>query len=339
MKIDLRSDTVTRPTPAMLSAMMNAPVGDDVFGDDPTVKRLEERMAELFGKEAALFCPSGTMCNQIALKAHTQPGGEIVCHAEAHIFLYEGGGAAMHSGCSVKPLLGERGVFGGAQVLAAVNPADAHYAHTALVSIENTANRAGGTLWSLSEIADVAEACRSAALPLHLDGARIFNACVAGGYSPHEVATSVDSVSVCLSKGLGCPVGSVLLGHREFIAKAHRLRKVFGGGMRQVGYLAAAGLYALDHHIERLAVDHRHAEQLGDVLCKLPWVKQVHSVKTNIVVVDLAEPKRQQQLLHAMSEKGVLAVAFGAGKLRFVTHLDVDERQCDAACGVFESLN
>ncbi len=262
--IDLRSDTVTKPTPGMLDAMLRAEVGDDVWGEDPTVSALEESTAHRFGMEAGLFCPSGTMTNQIAIRVHTQPQQEVICHKQSHIYLYEGGGIAYNSLASVRLLDGERGLLNAEDVAAAINPDDIHYPETALVAIENTVNKGGGACYSLERIASISRICQEHHLPLHLDGARVFNALVATNESPGAYGQYFDSISVCLSKGLGAPVGSVLLGSHAFIHQARRVRKVFGGGMRQAGYLAAAGLYALNHHVERLLDDHRCARVLGE---------------------------------------------------------------------------
>ena len=266
MFIDFRSDTVTRPTPAMLNAMMEAPVGDDVFGEDPSVNNLEKRAAEMFGMEAGLFCPSGTMTNQIAIKCHTQPGDEVICDSTAHIYQYEGGGIAFNSGASVKLLSGDRGRISAQQVKEAINPDDVHRAHTSLVCLENTSNRGGGSCYDINNIKEIKKVCTEAGLPLHLDGARLFNAIVAKEENVLDYGRLFNSISICLSKGLGAPVGSVLLGTNTFIKKARRIRKVFGGGMRQAGYIAAAGLYALQNNISRLTNDHAAAKQIADAL-------------------------------------------------------------------------
>jgi len=252
MSIDFRSDTVTRPTPGMQEAMMKAPVGDDVFGEDPSINTLQEMTADMFGMEAALFCPSGTMTNQIAIKCHTQPGDEVICDESSHIYQYEGGGIALNSGASVKLLYGDRGRINARQVEEAIQPDDVHRAHTRMVSLENTSNRGGGSCYTFSEIQAIQQVCMRHDLAFHLDGARLWNAIVAKKEDPLHYGKVFDSISVCLSKSLGCPVGSLLLGTKDFIKKAKRYRKVFGGGMRQGGFMAAAGIYALEHHIERL---------------------------------------------------------------------------------------
>ncbi len=324
MYIDLRSDTVTQPSPAMRAAMAAAKVGDDVFGEDTTVIALEERLATLFGKEAGLFCPSGTMTNQIALNVHTRPGDEVLCEEGAHIYRYEGGGLMANSGCSVKLLPHERGRFTAQDVRAAYSdPGNPHLARTRVVNIENTCNRGGGALWDLGEVKRIRAVCNELGLAMHMDGARIFNALAASGVSAEEWGPPFDSVSICLSKGLGAPVGSVLVGDSAFIHEARRVRKRLGGGMRQAGIIAAAGLYALDHHVQRLAKDHAHAAELGRALAGLPFIAQVMPVESNIVVSTLRDAARLDALLQHLDRHGVRAMAFGPGMLRMVTHLDV----------------
>lgn len=325
MTIDYRSDTVTQPTPAMREAMMAAPLGDDVFGDDPTVNALEEKAAQLFGKEAALFCPSGTMTNQIAIKVHTRPGDEVVCDQLAHIYNYEGGGIAFNSGCSVRLLQGDRGRFTAQMVQDSINPDDPHFPHTSLVAIENTCNKGGGVIWDETEIARIGQLCRDNDLKYHLDGARLFNALVETGQGAAAAGAHFDSVSICMSKGLGCPVGSLLIGEKHFIHQARRLRKVFGGGMRQAGLLAAAAIYALDHHVERLKEDHQRAKALASICENQSWVRSVVPVETNIVVVELEDASQQTHMLDQLEANGVLAVPFGKGKIRFVTHLGISD--------------
>lgn len=338
--IDLRSDTVTRPTASMRAAMAEAPVGDDVFGEDPTVNQLEERLAALFGKEAGLFCPSGTMTNQIAVNIHTRPGDEVLCEEGAHIYRYEGGGVMANSGCSVKFLSHDRGRFTAASVRAAYNdPANPHLARTRLVNIENTSNRGGGALWDLDEVWRIRNVCDDLGLALHMDGARIFNAIVATDSSAQAWGAPFDTISICLSKGLGAPVGSVLVGGQESIHHARRIRKRFGGGMRQAGIIAAAGLHALDHHIERLAEDHAHARMLGTTLSSLPYVAHVVPVDTNIVVSTLKDPTRLEALLAHLESNGIRAMAFGPGMMRMVTHLDVGAVAIDRACDALASFN
>ncbi len=323
--IDLRSDTVTRPTSAMLEAMFKARVGDDVYEEDPTVRALEQETAARFGLEAGLFCPSGTMTNQIAIKAHTEPMSEVICEQTSHIYLWEVGGIAFHSGASVALLPGERGRLTAAQVEAAIRPQNVHYPTTSLISLENTHNRGGGSCYSLPELAAIAEVARRHRIPLHLDGARIFNALIATGQDAREYGRLFDTISVCLSKGLGAPVGSVLLGSRAFIQKTKRIRKVMGGGMRQAGYLAAAGLYALEHHVERLHDDHRRARQLSATLQAQPYVAEVLPVETNLVIFRLQPDVLSAAFLTQLEQAGMKASSFGPQMIRFVTHLDVDD--------------
>jgi threonine aldolase len=330
--IDLRSDTVTHPTPAMREAMFAAPVGDDVYGEDPTVNALEEKTARMFGMEAGLFCPSGTMTNQIAIKLHTQPGDEVICDRLAHIYNYEGGGIAFNSGASVRLVHGQRGIFTAADVADNINPDDVHYPRTALVALENTVNKGGGCYYSLAQIAEIRDVCRQHQIPLHLDGARIFNALVETGEDVAGLGTCFDTISVCLSKGLGAPVGSVLLGSKTQITKARRIRKVLGGGMRQAGFLAAAGLYALDNHVVRLKEDHARARILAQTLHGLPFVTEVIPVHTNIVIFSLSSANPTQQLLAYLKQSGILASAFSKNQIRMVTHLDFDDAMLETVC-------
>jgi threonine aldolase len=322
MLIDLRSDTVTKPTTLMLEAMFKAEVGDDVFGEEPTVNALEKKMAELFEKEAALFCPSGTMTNQIAIKVHTQPGDEVLCDVTAHIYNYEGGGVSSNSGVQIKLIQGEQGRISAKQVQESINPVFDWLTNTRLVCIENTGNRAGGSYYSLSQMKELSEVCKKNKLSFHLDGARIFNAIVENDYTTKDIGPLFDSISVCLSKGLGAPIGSVLLGDKEFIRKSRRVRKVFGGGMRQAGYLAAAGIYALDNHVERLKEDHRRAKELSFIISKLDYVEDVLPVDTNILIFNLKEHVNPEQFLQKLADKNIKAVSFGKQAIRFVTHLD-----------------
>ena len=285
--IDLRSDTVTRPTPEMLAAMMSAVVGDDVFGDDPTVKALEAKAAAMFGREAALYCPSGTMTNQVAINVHTRPGDEVICHRHAHVYYYEGGAMMKNSGVSVCLLDGPRGQITAAEVERNINPDDIHRPATTLVEVENSMNKGGGTIYDFREVQAISEVCKKHGLKLHLDGARLFNALAETGESPKAWAAMVDSVSICLSKGLGAPIGSLLIGDKAFIHLAKRVRKAFGGAMRQAGYLAAAGIYALDNNIGRLKEDNARAKHLGSLLEKHHLIESVIPVETNIVIFKL----------------------------------------------------
>lgn len=337
--IDLRSDTVTRPTKEMLNAMMHAPVGDDVFGEDPTINKLENMAAEMFGMEAGLFCPSGTMTNQIAIKLHTQPGDEIICHEYSHIYNYEGGGLAANSGCQTRLLKGERGFISAKDVEENIgNPHDVHAARTSLVSVENTVNKGGGSCYDFSTLEVIGEVARKHNLAYHIDGARLFNALVAKNQKAEDYGRLFDTISICLSKGLGCPVGSLLLGSKDHITQARRIRKRFGGGMRQAGYLAAAGIYALENHIERLAEDHEKAQELKSALEKCSWVDCIEPVETNIVIFYLKEGMSQKTFMDTLKENGILAVSMGQGKLRFVTHLDINSTQISQVSNVLEKI-
>ena len=324
MEINLISDTVTTPTKGMLAAMMSAKVGDDVFKEDATVNALEEKTAALFGMEAALFFPSGTMANQTAIKVHTQPGEQLICDHYAHIFNYEGGGVSFNSGVSCKLIAGHRGMITAKQVKAAINPPDFYHSPlTTLVCLENTTNKGGGAIWDINEMKAIKEVCTSNGLKFHLDGARIWNALAVTGEDPKLYGNLFDSISVCLSKGLGCPVGSVLLGSKDFIAKALRVRKVFGGGMRQAGFLAAAGIYALDHHRERLKEDNKKAKEIEAILSKKDFISSVSPVDTNIIIFELKESVLDAQaFMDKMNENNIRLISMGSGKLRLVTHLN-----------------
>ena len=338
MITDLRSDTFTKPTPAMLEAMMKAPVGDDVFGEDPTVNELEGFAANMFGMPAAIFCPSGTMTNQIAIKCHTQPGDEVICDKMSHVYVYEGGGIAFNSGAQVKPLEGERGRLSAQQVAEAINPDDVHKARTSLVSLENTANRGGGSCYDFSDIQQIKEVCLQNNLIYHLDGARLFNALVATGETPKQYGEAFDSISICLSKGLGAPVGSLLLGEKDFIKKARRIRKVFGGGMRQAGYLAAAGLYALQNNIERLQTDHDHAKQVADVLITKSFVGRVLPVETNILIFEVIDYYTPVSFCDRLKKDNILCVPISPTQVRMVTHLDIDNEMIKNLVSLLESM-
>lgn len=323
MEINLISDTVTKPTPAMLDAMFKAEVGDDVFKQDPTVNELERYTAAMFGKEAALFFPSGTMANQTAIKLHTQPGDEVICDKWSHIFLYEGGGVAANSGVSCHLVDGDRGKITAEQVRNVINDPEFYHAPiTRLVSIENTTNKGGGACYDLEELQKIKQVCEEHGLKYHLDGARLWNALVAKKQQPKDFGNLFDTISVCLSKGLGAPVGSVLVGSAADIKKALRIRKLFGGNMRQAGYLAAAGLYALKNNIERLAQDHQRAKELGEVLATKSWIKEVAPVETNIVIFTLQPAVDEQKFLEKLKQKSILMTSMGQGKLRMVTHMD-----------------
>jgi len=336
--IDLRSDTVTKPGPAMLEAMKNAAIGDDVFGEDPSVNELEQLAAERFGMEAAIFCPSGTMTNQIAIKCHTQPGDEVICDSLSHVYRYEGGGIAFNSGCQVSLLQGDRGRITSSQVLKAINPVDDHKSHSALVSLENTANRGGGSCYDFDEILKIKEVCSSNRLKFHLDGARLFNALVAKEEDPKAYGKAFDSISICLSKGLGCPVGSVLLGSGEMITKARRIRKVFGGGMRQAGSLAAAGIYALNNNVERLTEDHRRAGQIAVALAKKDFVGEILPAETNIVIFEVKGRFTPKQLAEKFAAQQIKLIAITATQIRIVVHLDITEQMVTEVIQFIQSL-
>lgn len=328
--IDLRSDTVTKPSAAMLDAMFAASVGDDVFGEDATVNLLEEKIAKEFNQEAALFCASGTMANQIAVKAHTQPMDEIILDKTAHIYYYETAGFAFHSGVSVKLVDGDKGRINAAQVLENIQPNFDWLPKTSLVCLENTSNKGGGSCYELANIKAIRDVCDAHQLKLHMDGARLYNALVEKKYTPQEIGALCDSVSVCFSKGLGAPVGSALIGKKEFIRKARRIRKVFGGGMRQAGYLAAACLYALENNIDRLAEDHAHARQIETVLTQVSWVTEVLPCETNILIFSVDDTQTSvEKVLAYLKENEVLAVQFGKHQIRLVFHLDISKEMVE----------
>ena len=333
--IDLRSDTVTKPTIEMKSFMMDAKLGDDVFEDDPSVRHLEDMAASMFGKEAGLFCPSGTMTNQIALMTHLKPGDEVICSRESHIYNYEGGGIARNAGASVRLIERKTGLLTVSDIADNINPDDVHQPVTKLVALENTCNRGGGNCYDINEIKAIKEFCDKIGLPVHLDGARLFNAIVKKDHSAEDYGACFDSISICLSKGLGAPLGSLLLGDAHFIKTARRNRKVLGGGMRQVGIVASAGTYALNHHVDRLKDDHEHAQIIANALANCSWINQVLDVETNIIVASLKDGFEPLKFLHKLEEDGVLAIPFGKGKIRMVTHLDVSSENVEK---VVESL-
>jgi len=326
MHIELRSDTFTLPTQGMKDAMFAAKLGDDVFNEDPTVKALEDKLAKMFGMEAALFAASGTMTNQIAIATHVGKGQEVICDAMSHIYVYEGGGIMANAGASVKLIAGDHGRISVEQIKEVISPDDIHFCETSLVSLENSMNKGGGAVYSTQALQEIADYCKENKLRLHLDGARIFNAIVATGQSPLQYGKWFDSISVCLSKGLGAPVGSVLLGSSEFIKKAKRVRKRMGGGWRQAGFLAAAGIYALDHHIDRLKEDHDRAKKIGAFCENLSWTKRVLPVETNIVIVELADHLHAPTFAIELKQKGIFCNSFGNHSLRFVTHLDFTDQ-------------
>jgi threonine aldolase len=336
--IDLRSDTVTRPTPAMLAAMQNAATGDDVFGEDPTVNELEAFVAAYFGMEAALFCPSGTMTNQIAIKCHTLPGDEVICESLSHVYIYEGGGIAFNSGSQVKPIDGDRGRITAEQILPAINPVFDYKARTSLVCLENTCNRGGGACYDLLAIEKISELCHKNSLKLHLDGARIWNAIVKNGENPCWYGQQFNSISVCLSKGLGAPAGSLLLGNSHLIKQARRIRKVMGGGMRQAGYLAAAGLFAIKEHLPLLAQDHLHAQAIANALADCAFVAYIQPVETNIIVFGVAAFTTAQAIADQLARHQVLCFAISATEVRMVTHLDISAQQVEQLIAIIKQL-
>ncbi|MFT3681106.1 MAG: GntG family PLP-dependent aldolase [Ferruginibacter sp.] len=338
MIIDLRSDTVTKPSAGMLEAMMKAPVGDDVFGEDESINKLEIIAANIFDKQSSIFCPSGTMTNQIAIKCHTQPGDEVICDKLSHVYQYEGGGIAFNSGCQVKLIDGERGMITAAQVQTGINPDADYKANSSLVCLENTTNRGGGSCYKFNDIQEIKEVCLQNNLKLHLDGARLFNAIVANKEDPKIYGQLFDTISICLSKGLGTPVGSLLLGDMAFIKKARRVRKVLGGGMRQAGYLAAAGIYALEHNIERLADDHEHARLIAAALQKKSFVKSMLPVETNIVVFEVTGDYTAKTLVDKLAQYNILAIDISPTQIRLVTHLDITRIMVDRFIELVETL-
>ena len=337
--IDLRSDTVTRPSAAMLEAMMKAKVGDDVFAEDPSINELEELAASMFGMEAAVFCPSGTMTNQIAIKVHTQPGDEVICDKLSHIYQYEGGGIGFNSGCASKLIDGDNGRITAEQVLENINPDELYKPISRLVSLENTSNRGGGSCYNWNDILAIREVCNNHPLQLHMDGARIFNAIVAKGESPKQYGEVFDSISVCLSKGLGAPVGSVLLGSKTFIHKARRVRKVLGGGMRQAGFLAAAGIFALEHNISRLAEDHHHAKAVAASLKGKSWVKEVIEPETNILIFEMVASVKAADIANLLKQQNILAFAISPTQIRMVFHLDVSSKMVEEVIAAINAIS
>lgn len=339
MIVDLRSDTFTKPSPAMREAIARAEVGDDVFGEDPTVNLLQEKVASMMGKEAGLFVASGTMGNQVAINGLTQPGDEVILESHAHIFYYEAGAPALLSGVQLHTLPGHNGVITAKQVEDAIRPDNSHFPPTRLICLENTHNRAGGKIYPLEEVRRIRDVADAHGIKMHLDGARLWNASVATGIPLEEYARYFDSVSVCFSKGLGAPVGSLIVGSEDFISRAHRYRKIYGGGMRQVGILAAAALYAVENNVERLAEDHRNARKLAETAAVLPGFSvDLDSVQTNIVIMEVDGAKyTAQQIVEVLEEQGILILAIGPAKLRAVTHLDISEEGIDRAIHVFKT--
>jgi len=339
MLIDLRSDTVTKPSKGMLDAMLTAEVGDDVYKEDPSVNTLEKRLADMFGMDEALYFPTGSMANQAALKLHTNPGEQVICDKYAHIYNYEGGGASFNSGISCKLIDGHRGMFTTEQVEASINPPDFYHSPlTSLIAIENTTNKGGGACWDLDELKKIRQVANNHKLGYHLDGARLWNALIAKRESPKQYGELFDTISVCLSKGLGCPMGSVLLGNSELMKGAIRVRKILGGGMRQVGFAAAAGLYALDNHFERLAEDHKKAKEIGEVLSKLHTVKKVERIETNIIIFELNDAVDETQFLNTLYERDIRIIGMGSNKLRMVTHLDYSNDMHAKLLRIFKNI-
>ena len=328
MRIDLRSDTVTQPTAGMKDAMFSAPIGDDVFGEDPSINALEVKVASYFNAEAALFCPSGTMTNQLAIRAHTRPGDEVICHEYSHIYQYEGGGVMANSGASVRLSRGPRGLVDPDELASLLRSAnDPHAPTSRVLSVENTMNKGGGACYDFKDLIALGTKAKENGLAYHLDGARLWNALIAKNDEARAYGPLFDTISVCLSKGLGCPVGSVLVGNKELIARAYRLRKMMGGGMRQAGLLAAAGIYALNHHIERLAEDHKRAQVIAQAINSYSWISKVEPVETNIVIFYVTEGLRPDAIIEKLASHDVHIVSMGEGKLRMVTHLDFDDDQ------------
>lgn len=339
MQIDLRSDTFTKPSTAMLNAMFTAKVGDDVFGEDPSVNYLEALAADMFGMEASIFCPSGTMTNQIAIKCHTQPGDEVICDELSHVYQFEGGGIAFNSASSVKLLQGDRGRIMAEQLSTSINNKfDVHKSNSSLVSLENTTNFGGGACYNFEEIIKIKEVCFQHNLKLHLDGARLFNAIIAKGETPKQYGEIFDSISICLSKGLGTPVGSLLLGNQNLIKKAKRIRKVFGGGMRQAGFLAAAGTYALQNNIERLADDHVAAKEIARALIEKDFIGKIMPVETNIIIFEVINSYTPKELVERLKQDDILCLAISPTQVRMVTHLDVTKEMLKKLIQVIEAL-
>ena len=339
MIIDLRSDTITKPTKGMLDAMLSAKVGDDVYKEDPTVNALEERIATMFGKKTALFFPTGSMANQAAIKLHTNPGEQVICDKYAHIYNYEGGGASFNSGVSCKLIDGHRGMFNADQVVESINPPDFYHSPlTRLVAVENTTNKGGGACWNFEEIKKIRTVCNEHNLSYHLDGARLWNALVNTNETALQYGEVFDTISVCLSKGLGCPIGSVLVGDEDIMKGAIRIRKIFGGGMRQVGYLAAAGLYAIDHHIDRLKQDHNKAKEIGEMLGALSQIKTVEPIETNIIIFELNPDVNETVFVQNLAKNNIHIIGMGGGKLRIVTHLDYTDAMHEKLLSILTNL-
>ncbi len=336
--IDLRSDTVTKPSSEMMDAMFSAPVGDDVFGEDPTVNALEEKTARMFGHEAGLFCPSGTMTNQIAIQVHTSPGDEVICHSSSHVYNYEGGGIARNAAASTKLVHNDGATMSIDEVRALVNEDFDWLANTSLVVAEDTSNRGGGKCYNMTELEALSSFCKESGLAFHLDGARVMNSIVEKNHNLLAYGKLFDTISICLSKGLGTPVGSVLIGSKAFIKEARRVRKVMGGGMRQAGILAAAGIYALDNNVNRLKDDHQRAKELANALSRASQVRHVIPPETNIVLFDLESQKAKESVLAHFEKEGLRAVSFGPARIRMVTHLDITAQDIERSIEVITKV-
>jgi len=337
--INLISDTVTKPTDAMLSYMMKAEVGDDVFSEDPTINTLQEKVADMFDKEAALFCPSGTMTNQLAIKVNTKPLDEMICDIDSHVYQYETGGYAFHSGVAVNLIQGKNGKITADQIEKVIKPRYDWLPISRLVVLENTCNKGGGSYYTLDEVAPIAKLCKDKGLKLHLDGARLFNALVETGEDTKDWGRYFDTISICMSKGLGAPIGSLLIGDKETIREARRFRKVMGGGMRQAGYLAAACIYALDHHIDQLKIDNDKAKNISKLLSQMPYVKSIKPVYTNILIFELQDHIKDTDFLEKLKSRGIQATAFGNNTIRFVFHLQITDEMVKKIGEVLESLS
>ena len=339
MIVDLRSDTVTKPSKDMLEFMIDSNVGDDVYGEDPTVNLLQNKVATIFGKEVGMFFPTGTMANQTAIKLHTNPGEQIICDKYSHIYNYEGGGASFNSGVSFKLINGERGMFTANQAEDSINPKDFYHSPlSSLIAVENTTNKGGGACWDINELKKIKKITSLNSLGIHLDGARIWNAMVAKGDNPLEIGKIFDTISVCLSKGLGCPIGSVLIGDKSIMSNALRVRKILGGGMRQSGYLASAGIYALENNINRLSQDHKKAKEIGEVLMKSKFVKSVEKIETNIVIFELKENIDYVYFINKLDKLNIKLISMGNNKLRLVTHLDYTNKHHKYFISTIKSL-
>ena len=339
--IDLRSDTITKPSDKMLDIMLHAKVGDDVYGEDPTVKDLEEKIANFFAMESAMFFPSGTMANQTALKIHTSPGDQVIAHEYSHVYNYEGGGASFNSGVSFKLLKGAKGMFNPDELKYAINPKNFYHAPlTKLVSLENTTNKGGGHCWDVNQFEKIKKICDENELGLHMDGARVWNSIVAKNNNPELYGNYFDTISVCLSKGLGCPVGSVLVGKKKFIDKALRIRKILGGGMRQIGYLAAAGLYALENNLLRLSVDHQKAKEIASMFSSKDCIKSINEVETNIIILELDDSVEKEKIINHFSDKEIIFdwYSMGLKKIRVVTHLNYTDEDHKRLLQVVDNL-